>query len=273
MRPAAKSRLEILDAHGKLIRRFSSREKAPKPPGNVPIAPRWFAPPQALSEEAGMHRFVWDLRYGRTGQTSEFDEEEGAQRWNGPLALPGSYKIKLTVNGRESVQPLEVAMDPRAHITPADLLLQFHWAQRAFEDMIAARKAASEIRGLQAQLDKAKSSLNENHKALLDSIAATQRASAELLTLRKQETDQGLESASRAFGVILQALEGADRTPPSQVIATYRDTSKTLQARLADWNKLKQDTLPGLNQQLREAGVAPVQISQLEQEAEENVTR
>ncbi|MGA8025789.1 MAG: glycosyl hydrolase, partial [Bryobacteraceae bacterium] len=252
--------LEILDAHGKAIRRFSSREKAPKPPANIPIAARWFVPPQGLSEDAGMHRFVWDLRYGRTGQAAEFDEEEGAQRWIGPLAVPGTYKIKLTVNGRETVQPLEVAMDPRARITPADLLVQFQWAQRAFEDMMTARKAAAEIRALQTQLDKVKGGLSEDHKALLDAIAATQRASADILTSHKQESDQGLQSVSRALGAVMQALEGADRTPPSQVIALYQETSKTLQARLADWGKLKRETLPGLNQQLRQAGLTPIEM-------------
>ncbi len=254
--------LEILDARGKTIRRFSSGDKPIKPPANVPIAPRWFPKPQELSEEAGMHRFVWDLRYGRTGETTEFDEEEGAQRWLGPLVLPGTYKVKLTINGRESVQPLEVRMDPRSRATNAELLAQFQWAQRVFVDMVAARKAAAELHELQTQLGKVKASLGEDKKSLLDAIAAVNQKSGDILTGGTQGSEYGLQAASRALTTTLSALENADRMPPSQVIALYQETGKTLNARLAEWNALKETALPGLNQQLQDVGIAQIPTSQ-----------
>ncbi len=204
--------LEIIDVRGKPVRRFSSRDQPTAPPLEAPVAPRWFPKPQELSEAAGMHRFVWDLRYGYAGQTPEFNEDEGGLRWLGPLVLPGSYRVKLTVNGRESVQPLEVAMGPRSRATAAELAQQFQWAQRVFEDIESARKAITDIRAAQIQNPKLES--------------------AGILT--------ALESAARNLADVFDALESADRTPPSQVIASYLETTKTLKARLADWNALKQ---------------------------------
>src|SRR6185436_19213655 len=74
-------KLEILDAAGKLVRSYSSDERANTPdPAVDPVAydalcrrtpalPNcalplyWPAPQQVLSTQAGAHRFTWDLRY------------------------------------------------------------------------------------------------------------------------------------------------------------------------------------------------------------------
>ncbi|MDQ6787856.1 MAG: glycoside hydrolase, partial [Acidobacteriota bacterium] len=56
-------KLEIKDAQGNIIRRYSSADKIPvvKDTNNVPAY--WIRPPQILSTEAGAHRFMWDLHY------------------------------------------------------------------------------------------------------------------------------------------------------------------------------------------------------------------
>ncbi len=215
--------LEILDRHRKVVQRFSSRDKPPNPPPNLPIAPRWLPKPPRLSEQAGMHRFAWDLRYGAPSNTAPGDDigGEGGPRWLRPLAMPGTYKVKLTVNGRDFVQPLEVLMDPRSRATIADLTQQFLWAQRAFGDMLRARKAASEVDSLKKQISDTKAQLNQQQKSSLDAIA------------------EGLHSSVTELTAALNALESADRTPPSQVIALYLESSKALKTNLADWNKLR----------------------------------
>jgi photosystem II stability/assembly factor-like uncharacterized protein len=208
--------LQILDLHGNLVQRFSSHDKPQDPPTNLPIAPRWFRKPQELSEQAGMHRFVWDLRYGapRDGAAADEIGEEGGPRWLRPLARPGTYKAKLTVNGRDFIQSLEIVMDPRSRATPADLAQQFLWAHRAFTDMLRARKAVTEIDSLKLQL-------GQQQKSSLDEVA------------------KGLRVCVTGLTAALNALESADRTPPSQVIALYLESAKTLKTKLADWDKLR----------------------------------
>ncbi len=207
--------LEILDLHGRMVHRFSSHEKPNNPPVNLPIAPRWFQNPQQLSEQAGMHRFTWDLRYAGSPRNVTGDEigEEGGPRSRGPLVLPGTYKIKLTVNGRDFIQPLEVDMDPRCRATGADLAQQFQWAQRAFEDLLRARKALTEVDALDKQL---------RNTELVNTLTKDLRTAA-----------AGLASA-------LNALESADRTPPFQVITLYLESAKALKTKLIDLQRMQE---------------------------------
>ncbi|HEY7302927.1 MAG TPA: hypothetical protein VH601_02345 [Bryobacteraceae bacterium] len=266
--------LEILDTQGRAVRRFSSREQAPKPPRNAPIALHWFPKPKMLSTEAGTHRFVWDLRYGRSGAETAGDNDDADEdQWVGPLVLPGLYKVRLTVDGKTFSQPLQVSMDPRSHATAAELAAQFQWARRTFEDMIAAKKSVAEITGLQNGLAKAKSHIAGRVAPALVQINTADDKLSQILTGDHDSPDQGLEFANRALTAALTSLESADRTPPSQVIALYLQASRTLKARLADWTAFKHSTLPALNGQLRSAGLPAIQISELEQEAEDSLAR
>ena len=56
--------LEIVDAAGKLVRRYASTDKPTQlDPDTLNFPTYWLRPPQVLSAQAGMHRFVWDLHY------------------------------------------------------------------------------------------------------------------------------------------------------------------------------------------------------------------
>jgi photosystem II stability/assembly factor-like uncharacterized protein len=118
--------LEILDPAGDTVRSFSSEDPAPSVnPDTLSIAISWVAAPQRLSAEAGMHRFVWDLRPaqpsggrgaaggGGRGAAASPGGGGGFGRGGGALALPATYTVKLTVEGVSYTQPLVVSRDPR----------------------------------------------------------------------------------------------------------------------------------------------------------------
>ena len=82
-------KLEIFDPTGTLVRRYvSGQKKAAKMPP-MPIAERWFPKPVVLENSAGMHRFVWDLRWNSSGTGEEF-EDEGFGAPRGPRVKPGA---------------------------------------------------------------------------------------------------------------------------------------------------------------------------------------
>ena len=270
--------LEITDANGTVVRQFSSREKGAASPKNLAIAEHWLTEAAPLKKTAGMHRFVWDLRYGRSGeQTTADDADTGLQTWIGPLVLPGTYQIKLTVNGKSAApQRVQIAIDTRSEAPTPALREQFRWAQGAFDDMVKARVAASEIRGLQAQLDKVKEHTGAS-APLLDSVARAEKQAGQIQTGapsgRPEDRDSSLTAVARKLSIALNALEGADRVPPAQVIALCKESRQTLKARLTEWTALKQKVVPQLNEQLRRSGIDPLQIVRVEEEAQAGVSQ
>ena len=112
--------LEIFDSGNALVRRFSSADKPVPPPPALNVAPEWLRPFQPLSTAAGMHRFVWDLHAApRPGGGGRGGPPISAIYRDTPLAQgawmpPGTYTVKLTVDGRTYTAPLVVKPDPRA---------------------------------------------------------------------------------------------------------------------------------------------------------------
>jgi photosystem II stability/assembly factor-like uncharacterized protein len=108
--------IEILDPAGEAIRRYSSEDRpAPVNPEMLNIPAFWRRTPEPLSAAAGMHRWVWDLRPTPTagGRRSGGGGGDIFGRGGEARALPGTYTLKLTVNGKSYTQPLAVKMDPR----------------------------------------------------------------------------------------------------------------------------------------------------------------
>ncbi|MGH9409812.1 MAG: WD40/YVTN/BNR-like repeat-containing protein, partial [Vicinamibacterales bacterium] len=133
--------LEILDAAGKLVRRYSSTDTpAAVDPATLNFPAYWLRPFQALSADAGMHRFVWDLHYPSprvlhpTVSISVILHDSPFEPV-GPAALPGRYTIKLAADGHTYTQPLTVRMDPRNKVPLAGLTQQFQLATELSHDI------------------------------------------------------------------------------------------------------------------------------------------
>ncbi|MEO7145423.1 MAG: glycoside hydrolase, partial [Bryobacteraceae bacterium] len=110
--------LEILDGANRLVRRYASDDPPAAVENDLPVPTYWVRPTPALAAETGLHRFVWDLHY--TAPPALRHEYPIAAIYRntpreprGPIALPGSYTVKLTVNGKAYTAPLVVKMDPR----------------------------------------------------------------------------------------------------------------------------------------------------------------
>ncbi|HTL43971.1 MAG TPA: hypothetical protein VL262_06495 [Vicinamibacterales bacterium] len=142
--------LEVLDPAGKTIRRFSSDEKAPeiRDIGNTPRY--WIRPTQILAADAGLHRFVWDLHYPMlpgalpSYPISATPHNTPAEP-RGPWVVPGTYTVKLTVNGQALAQPLTVKMDPRVKSTAATIAHQFALAKRVYDASADLEHAKGQI--------------------------------------------------------------------------------------------------------------------------------
>jgi photosystem II stability/assembly factor-like uncharacterized protein len=144
--PAAASdvTLEIVDGAGKLVRRYSSKDAVPvlQDTNNVPRY--WIRPQRALPTTAGMHRVSWDLHYPPLAAepvTYPIAAIRGntAPNATSPLALPGTYTVRLTTGGHTVTQPLVLQMDPRVTTPPEGLAQQFTLSMKVYEHLRDAK--------------------------------------------------------------------------------------------------------------------------------------
>src|SRR5262249_32654600 len=104
----------------------------------------------------------------------------------GPLAAPGEYTVKLTVNGKQLTQPLTLKMDPRVTTPPAGIAKMFEISIRSYEGIAKTRAAQAEIRKLRDQLKTLKEKAGPG--ATAEAIAALDQKAA------------GVEGAAGGFG-------------------------------------------------------------------------
>jgi photosystem II stability/assembly factor-like uncharacterized protein len=264
--PAKQVKLEIYDPGGKLVRRFASGAKEQTYPP-LPIAPRWLPKPVVLENGAGMHRFVWDLRWSSSGSPEEIEEDEGYGAPHGPRVTPGIYLLKLTVDGDNFTQNLKVQMDPRSSATSAELDEQLRLGLEIFGEVRRSRRAAAEINAVKKRLDDARQKLGGPQTELLKQVTALQAAIAKI-EKGSGPSMMGLDAANSGLASALRVVESGDRTAPSQAIEVYKQSDEAAKARIAEWAKLKSTELPRLNSALQKGGLSPIQISQIEHEVE-----
>jgi photosystem II stability/assembly factor-like uncharacterized protein len=151
--------LEILDQQGQLIRRYASDDKPESiDPNTLAIPTYWIRPHQPLLASAGMHRFVWDLRYAppksarRSFPIAAIIHNTASQPL-GPAVLPGEYTARLTVDGKSYTQKFTVRMDPRIRTSPEGLRKQFDLSMRMYKLANAGTAAAVSLMELLQSAD------------------------------------------------------------------------------------------------------------------------
>src|SRR5262249_21783483 len=108
--------IEFLDGNNQTVRRFSTSDPINlADPNTLSVKAVWQQPLQPPSADAGMHRFVWDLRQAPPpgGGRGRGAGGGGGGRGGAPFVNAASYTVRLTVNGKTYTQPLSVVPDPR----------------------------------------------------------------------------------------------------------------------------------------------------------------
>jgi photosystem II stability/assembly factor-like uncharacterized protein len=234
--------LEILDTKGNVVRTFNSGEPKEQKRALVAIADRWFPKPQALDPKPGMHRFVWDLTWANTNgkpEENEDDYEYGAL--HGPRVVPGTYTVRLKIDGETLTQPLSITMDPRSVATPSELEQQYQLGKQMFTEAVLLRQTVAEIHSLQARYAALAEKKSPSPVQPDSEIAKAQDSIKKLLagTGTHSGDAMGLEAASSGVTAALRVVETSDRTVPSQAIALFEESDRAAKLRMNEWSQLK----------------------------------
>ncbi len=225
--------LEIRDAAGELVRRYSSADAAPKPDAaKLAIAPDWVEPPSTLAATPGHHRFVWPLRYAAVAGENPYDD--------GVWAPPGRYTVTLATDGARLTQPLVVTPDPRVALPPEAYAAQFALARRIAA--ARARVAAAE-RGdaalLKALAERRKAASVETAKGIDDLLKRTRELASGEAGWAAPRALATLRAVGEALDKLATAVDGADAAPSPDAVSGFATIQPALDQTLAAWEELK----------------------------------
>jgi photosystem II stability/assembly factor-like uncharacterized protein len=266
--------LEILDADGSLVRRYSSTDKPPsmdKIASEHPIPMYWVRPTQILSAAAGMHRFVWDVRY-TPPEALQHEFPISAIVHNsvlhplGPWVLPGSYTVKLTVDGKSYTQTLTVKMDPRIQTPLDDLRKQHDMEMAAAKGMNESFASLEQVRSVRAQLKDLKPKVNGKQK-LQQSLEALDKQCTDLEGATQSsffglppsgKRPENFSTLNQHFAGILGIAESTDATPTTQATAAFQELQSNSTTIHQTWGELCDHDIPELNSQLKAANLPAI---------------
>jgi photosystem II stability/assembly factor-like uncharacterized protein len=269
--PAAtdKVTLEILDAQGHLVRRFSSTDKPEISEEDLQkqlIPLYWVRKARQLSTEAGMHRWIWDLHYPPP-TTTRHDYPIAAIPHDtprypfGPTVVPGTYTVRLSVEGKTSTAPLTVKMDPRVKVSSAGLLKKYQVETRlaalVSQSSLAVLQAGSirdQLKSLTAQEAFPKDAAEE-FKKKLEAVLGSQGG-----FFAPPSSEVTLNRVNGQAGGLYQQVWQADAEPTTSqmdaLAATERDAADVMKR----WNDFKNTELPAFNHSLRDGKVPEIHL-------------
>jgi len=128
--------VDILNQQKEIVRTFKSTDTLYTiPEVNIPLY--WIRPQSILSNKAGMHRLLWDMKYAPLNIPVSYPmtavKNNTAPDANAPWVLPGVYSVRITVGSKIIEQPLEIKMDPRVKTTMADLQRQHNLSKACYD--------------------------------------------------------------------------------------------------------------------------------------------
>jgi len=229
--PAGAVMLTITDAGGEIIQQFSSGSKEdPKP-----------------STTAGMNRFLWDTRYPGTQMPPAAGALDGYMSVDYsppalPIAPPGRYMVRLSVDGQTHERPFEIRKDPRVKASDADLRDQF-------ELMVGIRDRFSEVAGtvirireVRAQVEGRRAELPEDSRVEADGILEQLRQIEGILTIWMGSKAHPMMWSPPGLTEKLSSLSGAvisgDARPTESMYAVFEDLSERFEVQRKRLNQV-----------------------------------
>ncbi|MGH9774180.1 MAG: WD40/YVTN/BNR-like repeat-containing protein [Candidatus Acidiferrales bacterium] len=270
--PSGDISLAIYDTAGALVREYSSKPGPPstEPPPSVPDY--WLLRPQPMPKEAGMNRFVWDLRY--TPPLSLRHDYAIAATYmstppdpRGPFVVPGKYEARLTVDGKTYRQTFSVEKDPRVKVTEAELFAQLELEKKIIAATNATFQAHQQVVDFRSAISERLTVLekNEQAKPAADALKALDKKAGEILGgggggfgFFFGKPKPSLSGLNGEFGNLATAVDAADSPLTEAMKNTYADYCKDYTGVLSQWNDLLSKDFPAANAQLTGVKLDPL---------------
>ncbi|MEO0897422.1 MAG: glycosyl hydrolase [Bacteroidota bacterium] len=246
-KPAKDSKMSLAfyEKDGDLIKSFSAKDKAAK---------RWFE-----ELKPGINRFLWNMRY------EDAKKFEGMILWwgqtTGPMAVPGEYKVCMTV-GEDSIwQNFKILPNPMSSSTQEDLQAQFDFLMKIRDKLTETHEGIVDIRTVRGQFKKLKKDYGkkEEAKGLMSFIQETDSmmtiVEKSLYQTKNRSGQDPLNFPIRLNNKLAHvgALESVgEYKPTAQSEAFVEEVTAKIDEQLEKWYDLKETNIPKINQMIKD---------------------
>ncbi len=265
----AEVKLEIFEAGGELIREFTRKpekgdeddEKKDEESGDDP---------RQLELEMGANRFVWNLRYPGAKKFP------GLVLWNrnldGPRAVPGDYRARLTHGDWAAEVPFKIVADPRSSATQADFDAQFEFLLSVRDQLSQMHGEIGRIRDAKKQVEALEKRLEDNPEAeplleagkdLVERLTEIEKALYQTRNKSRQDPLNFPIRLNDKLAGLSSVASFGDRRPTEQLLAVKAELTAVIDAELAKLEELWQTNLPAFNALAREHDVDRVILEEV----------
>jgi photosystem II stability/assembly factor-like uncharacterized protein len=291
-KPTTDIKMEIVDSQGKLVTTLEGKAKKKPTPADLqlkeiegpgakseeegdddPDAPEERTKKTKLTLEEGVNRVAWDLRYKGADKIKGAKMDQGDPEV-GPLALPGKYTARLTVNGKTLTTNFDVLPDPRQRsLDMSPLAEQLTFALQVRDDLDQLTRVVQQIRSVRKQLQAQNQLLKEDKKAepLLkpsrDLIARLNALEAKLHNPKAEVTYDILAMKGGAqlysqYGMLFEFLKDGDGPPTQGMREVYAENARQLKELVAEWQSLRSGDLTRLNELAKNLAIPTVIVTE-----------
>ena len=246
--------LKIYDSNNVLIKTFSTEPNKDKKEAELTL-------------ENGNNIFYWDMMYPGA------EKVKGMILWwaslNGPMALPGNYKVTLTVGKTSKSQNFTILKNPVSETTLADATAQFNFINDINTKVTEIHKALKNVKKVRDQINSLKKSMKgkEEHKDLLDYATALLKEMTtieEILYQTKSKSNQDPLNFPIRLNNKLAHLNSLTRigsyAPTQQAIDFKNVINKEIDNELAKLYELFDNKVSVLNQKVKDSQIDLIQL-------------
>jgi photosystem II stability/assembly factor-like uncharacterized protein len=226
---AEASSLTVSDGNGQVIRTIRPKPKKfdEMPESEKPVGP--FPP-----VEQGMNLFVWDMRHERSSKVAAGGPKSDAVE--GPLVVPGTYTVSLTIAGETAEQQVTIEKDPRVNASDDEFKQQLDLMLKVRDKITEVHDGINRIRSLREQVNEwAARARSSNKGEALGKVTSDLTQSLGAVELELIQTnapeEEGLDKIALPAGVgfklkeLMAAVSSADAVPTSQQHDVFVDFS------------------------------------------------
>ncbi|PYP99520.1 MAG: glycosyl hydrolase, partial [Acidobacteria bacterium] len=256
--------LEVLDGSGKVIRTYKSEEEV-VPDKPLPERPEPEEKPEVMPKTAGLHRFVWDLRYDKPKLVGSAIFDMGPPDM--PMVLPGTYQVRLNAGAQSLTVPVEVKLDPRVTTSSADLRQQFDMMVELRDLLARAHGTILEIRAVRQQLKALKDRLGESPPgkpvvtaadALDTKMSPFEAGLIQVKARSSQDMCNWPTMLNSKIAWLSNVVDSADAAPTRQAQELLAELKARTDARIAPWKEALAKDVAALNALMQKEGIPAV---------------